>query len=161
MIGVIIILCGAQCWAQKTSIPHRLICGVILHVYGVLLIVAAAAVCTRINRIDYSKPIDQIRSRLDAVKNTYLQVGGLIGFPWWLMWLPATVALGFDGVLYPNSLIPSLVVGVIGMLVSYWLYLRVQRSEKPSAETWRKRFAGTSIANADRVLNEIEQAQIQ
>ncbi len=152
---------GAQCRARNTHVPHRLICGVILHVYGVLVIAAGAAVCTRINRIDYSEPVDQIRSRLDAVRNVYLQVGAVIGFPWWLMWIPATVAIGFDAVLHPNSLIPSLVFGVIGLVVSYWLYLRVQRSDKPSAETWRKRLAGESIANASLVLKEIEQAQIR
>ena len=161
LIGVIIIVLGAQCSARNTHVPHRLICGVILHVYGILVIAAAAAVCTRINRIDYSEPVDQIRSRLDAVKNVYLQVGAVIGFPWWLMWIPAAVAIGFDVVMHPNSLIPSLVVGVIGLVVSYWLYVRVQRSDKPSAETWRKRFAGESIANAYSILKEIEQAQIR
>ncbi len=160
-IGVLIIALGAQCWARNTDVPHRLICGVILHVYGVLVIAAGAAVCTRINRIDYSEPVDRIRSRLDAVKNIYLQVGAVVGFPWWLMWIPATVAIGFDGVLHPYSLIPSLVVGVIGTSVSYWLYLRVLRSTNPSSETWRKRFAGESIANAYLLLHEIEQAQIR
>jgi serine/threonine-protein kinase len=161
LIGVIIILLGAQCWAQNTHVPHRLLCGVILHIYGVFVIAAGAAVCTRINRIDYSEPVDQIRSKLDAVRNVYLKVGAVIGFPWWLMWIPATVAIGFDAVLHPNSLFPSLGVGVIGMVVSYWLYVRVQRSGKPSAETWRKRFAGDSIANAYVVLDEIEQARIR
>ena len=85
----------------------------------------------------------------------------MIGFPWWLMWIPAAVAAGFDGVMHPNSLIPSLVVGVIGLVVSYWLYLRVQRSDKASAEQWRKIFAGKSIANAYLALKEIGQAQIQ
>lgn len=161
LIGVIIIAVGAQCWARNTHVPHRLVCGAILHVYGVLVIAAGAAVCTRINRIDYSEPVDQIRSKLDAVKNIYLSVGGLIGFPWWLMWIPATVAIGIDVVLHPHSLIPSLVIGVIGLAVSYWLYMRVQRSDSPTAETWRKRFAGESIANAYLILNEIEQAQIR
>ena len=162
LIGVIIIVLGVQCWARNTHVPHRLICGAILHVYGILVIAAGAAVCTRINRIDYSEPVDQIRSRLDAVRNVYLQVGAVIGFPWWLMWIPVAVAIGFDAVvIYPNSLIPSLVVGVIGTVVSYWLYLRVLRSDKPSAERWQKRFAGESIANAYLALNEIEQAQIR
>ena len=162
LIGGLIIVLGAQCWARNTQVPHRLVCGVILHVYGVLAIAAAAAVCTRINRIDYSEPVAEIRRKLDAVKKVYLQVGAVIGFPWWLMWIPATVAMGFDVVvLHPRSLIPSLVVGVIGLLVSFWLYKRVQRSGEPSAEAWRTKFAGTSLANASLVLQEIEQAQIR
>ncbi|MCG8649158.1 MAG: serine/threonine protein kinase, partial [Pirellulales bacterium] len=161
LIGVIIILLGAQCWARNTHVPHRLICGVILHVYGVLVIAAGASVCNRINRIDYSEPVRQVRSRLDDVKNVYLRLGAVIGFPWWLMWMPATVAVGVDAVMHPNSLIPSLVIGVIGLVVSYWLYVRVQRSTKASAEQWQKRFAGVSIATAYMALKEIEQAQIQ
>lgn len=160
-IGVIIIVLGAQCWARNTSVPHRLISGVILHVYGVALIAAAAAVCTRINRIDYSEPVAQVRNSLDRVRRTYLRFGSLVGFPWWLMWIPATVAIGFDGVMHPYSLIPSLLVGVVGLAVSLWFYLRVMRSDKASAEKWRTSFAGNSLANAYMVLNEIEQAQIR
>jgi serine/threonine-protein kinase len=161
LIGVVIIAVGVQCWARNTHVPHRLLSGAILHVYGILVIAAGAAVCTRINRIDYSETVEQVRSRLDAVRNIYLQVGAVIGFPWWLMWIPVTVAIGFDAVLHPNSLIPSLLVGVIGMVVSYWLYVRVQQADKPSAERWRKKFAGKSIANAYLCLHEMEQAQIR
>jgi serine/threonine-protein kinase len=161
LIGVLIIILGAQCWARNTHVPHRLFSGAILHVYGLLVIAAAAAVCTRINRIDYSEPVERVRSRLDDVRNVYLRFGSVIGFPWWLMWIPAAVAIGFDAVLHPSSLIPSLVVGVIGLVVSYWLYGRAQRSGQASAEHWRKRFAGESIANAYLALSEMEQAQIQ
>lgn len=160
-IGVLLIVLGAQCWARNTDVPHRLISGVILHVYGVLVIAAGASVCTRINRIDYSEPVEQVRSRLDDVRRIYLRFGSITGFPWWLLWIPAAVAVGFDAVMHPNSLYPSLVVGASGMLVSYWLYLRVQRSDKASAEIWRKRFAGESISNAFLALKEIEQAQIR
>ncbi len=161
LIGVLVIVLGAQCWARNMHTPHRLISGAILHLYGLLVIAAAATVCTRINRIDYSEPVARVRGRLDDVRNAYLRFGSVIGFPWWLMWIPACVAIGFDAVLHPNSLIPSIIVGVIGMAVSYWLYGRAQRSDRASAERWRKRFAGESIANAYVALNEMEQAQIE
>lgn len=161
-VGIIIIVVGAQCWARNTHIPHRLICGVILHVYGVLVIAAAGNVCARINRIDYSEHVARVRGRLDDVQKTYLRFGSVIGFPWWLMWIPLTVAVGFDAVVTePNSLIPSLVIGVIGLVVSYWLYLRAQRSDKASSAQWRTRFAGQSLSNAYLALKEIEQAQIE
>ncbi len=161
LIGVAIIVLGVQCWARNTDVPRRLICGAILHLYGILVIAAGAAVCTRIKRIDYSEPVDRIRSRIDTVKNVYLRVGSVIGFPWWLMWIPVAVAIGFDVVLNPHSLMPSLVIGVIGAGVSYGLFLRVQRAGTPSAEKWRRRFAGESIANAYLVLDELEQARVR
>ena len=160
LIGVLIILLGAQCWARNTDVPHRLISGIILHVYGVLVIASGIAVCTKIGRIDYSEPVSQIRERLDAVRRLYLRVGGIIGFPWWLLWIPATIAIGFDQVLHPYSLIPSLAVGFIGLTASYWLFWRVQQSSHPSSEAGRSKLAGKSIANAYLSLREIEKAQI-
>lgn len=160
LIGVALIALGVQSWARNTHVPHRLICGLIVHVYGVALIGCAAHVCTKTKRIDYAQRVDQVRSGLDAARKAYLRVSPFAGFPWWLMWIPASVAMGFDIVLHPNSLIPSLIVGVVGLVASIWLYRHVQDPENPAAEKWKKSFAGKSIAAADQALREIEQAQI-
>ncbi len=161
VFGVALIAVGAQCWAQNTSVPHRLVSGVIVHVYGVIVISQAALVCTRIRRIDYSKSVGDIRSKLDSVRSGYLRAGVIIGFIWWLMWIPACVAIGFDAVLYPGSLYVSLVVGIVGFAVSVWLYWRALRSSNASSEWWRTKLSGESIAAAYLALNEIEQAQIR
>ncbi len=160
-IGLALILLGVQCWARNTQVLHQVICGVILHVYGVIVISQAALVCTRISRIDYSKPIDMVRSKLESVRSGYLRAGVIIGFVWWLMWIPVSVAVGFDAVLHPNSLIPSLIVGVVGLFVSLWLYWRALRSANPSSESWRRKLSGESIAAAYLALDEIESAQIR
>lgn len=161
LIGLALILLGVQCWARNTQIPHRVVNGAILHVYGVLVIAQALLVCTRIRRIDYSKSVGDIRGKLDSVQAGYLRAGILIGFVWWLMWIPVTVALGFDGVLHPNSLVPSLVVGILGFLVSVWLYWRALSSQHSSADSWRRKLSGESIRAAYRALDEIAQARIQ
>ncbi len=72
LIGVALIALGVQCWARNTDVPHRVVCGAILHVYGILVISQAALVYTRLKRIDYSKPVDDIRTRLDGVRAAYL-----------------------------------------------------------------------------------------
>lgn len=95
LIGVALILLGVQCWARNTQILHRVVNGVILHVYGVIVISQAALVCTRIRRIDYSKSVGEIRSKLGGVRSGYLRAGMIIGFIWWLMWIPVVVAVGF------------------------------------------------------------------
>ncbi len=162
LMGIALVVLGAQCWARNTEIAHRVVCGVILHVYGVLVFAQAILVCTRIRRIDYSKSVVEIRSKLDSLQASYLRAGVLIGFVWWLMWIPVAVALGFDDVvLYTYSLVPSLVVGIVGFVVSVWLYLRVLRSKDPSADTWRRKLSGESIAAAYLALEEIENAQIR
>lgn len=159
-IGVILILLGAQCWA-RSSLTHRIICGAIVHVYGVIVIAQAALVCTRIRQIDYSKPVEEIRSKLDRVRSGYLLAGVVIGFSWWLMWIPVCVAIGFDAVVtYRNSLIPSLLIGVVGLVVSLWLYWRALRPGNASSDQWKKKLSGESIAAAYLALEEIENARI-
>ncbi|WP_246151537.1 serine/threonine-protein kinase [Rubripirellula reticaptiva] len=162
LFGVALILVGVQCWARNTQISHRLASGIMVHVYGVIVISQAALVCTRIRRIDYSKSVDDIRGNLDSVRSAYLRAGVIIGFVWWLMWIPVCVAVGFDQVvLYRNALVPSLVVGVIGFAVSVWLYCRTLNSNSKTSELWRRKFAGESIATAYLALDEIENAQIR
>ena len=161
LIGIALILLGVQCWARNTQIPHRVVNGVILHVYGVIVISQALLVCTRIRRIDYSKSVVDIRSKLDSLRSGYLRAGVIIGFVWWLMWIPVAVALGFDAVLHPHSLIVSLVVGIVGFVVSVWLYWRALRSGNASSESWRRKLSGESIAAAYLALDEIENAQIR
>ncbi len=87
LIGIALIGLGVYCWAQNTQIPHRVVSGVILHVYGVIVISQALLVCTRIRRIDYSKSVVDIRSKLDSLRSGYLRAGVIIGFVWWLMWI--------------------------------------------------------------------------
>ncbi|QEG21619.1 serine/threonine-protein kinase [Mariniblastus fucicola] len=165
MIGVALILLGAQCWARNTSVPHRVISGVILHVYGVIVIGAAAHVLTRIGRMDFSKPVTEVRESLNVVRKAYLMTGPVIGFPWWLMWIPATVAIGFDPVLNPvlnpYCLWVSLAIGIPGLAISFWLYLRVLKSNKGTAKAWQKQFTGESLARAYMTLDEIERARIE
>lgn len=160
LIGVILIWLGAQCWARNTNVPHRLICGLILHVYGIVVIGVGAHVWTRISRMDYSKPIREIRGMLERVRKAYLLGGPLIGFPWWIMWLPMAVALGFDIVMHPFCLWPSLAIGIPGLAISIWLHWRFVVKNKNVDTIWQKQFVGSSISNAYRMLVEIEQAKI-
>lgn len=161
LFGVLLIALGAICWAPNTHIPHRLVCGVIVHVYGIVVIGTAAAVCNRIKRIDYSKPVTEVRDGLNAVRSIYLMLGHHIGFSWWLMWIPVCVTLRFDLVLHPNSLYPSVLMGVIGLGLSYYFYAKTFSSNHPSSVKWKQQFAGKSIRNAELALNEITQANIE
>ena len=161
LVGIALVAVGAQCWARNTQVMHRVINGGTLHVYGVLLIAQGLLVCTRVRRIDYTKPIAEIRQKLDSLRSGYLRSAILIGHAWWLMWVPVAVSLGFDQVLHPNALYPSLAVGVIGFSVSVWLFWRALRPANPTADQWKQKMSGESIATAYLTLDEIEKAQIQ
>ena len=160
VIGVALIALGAQCWAQNIGVPHRLVCGVILHVYGVVVIGAAAHVSTRIGRMDYSKPVSEVREMLERVRKAYLLGGPLVGFPWWLMWLPVAVAIGFDQVMHPYCFWVALAVGIPGLLLSLWLHKRFVHSNQDPESRWQKHLIGESLSKAYMTLGEIERAQI-
>jgi len=160
-IGIALIALGAQCWARNTHIPHRLISGIILHVYGVVMIGAAAHVLTRVGRMDLGKPVTKVREQLNNVRKAYLMTGPVVGFPWWIMWLPAMVAFGVDAVMYPYCFWVSMAIGIPGLVISLWLYLRVLNSNKDSAKLWQKQFAGESLSRAYMTLGEIERARIE
>lgn len=161
LIGIALIAVGVRCWARNTDVFHRLICGLIVHVYGVVMIGAGAHVLTRIGRMDYSKPVKDVRSMLVRVRKAYLLGGPLVGFPWWLMWLPLAVTIGLDDVLHPYCLWPSLIVGIPGWIFSVWLFNRIIRSREGSDEMWQKAIIGLSLSRAYMTLKEIEQAQIE
>ncbi len=103
--------------------------------------------------IDDSKTVDEIRAKLESVRTAYLRGGVIIGFVCWLMWIPVAVAIGFDMVvLYPNSLIPSLVVGVIGFGASVWNYYRVLGLDSKTHESTKQVLSGRSLNAAFNTL---------
>ena len=161
LCGVALIIVGAMCWGPNVNVPHRLICGLSLHIYGIVVIGTGAHVCTRIGRMDYSVPVQEIRESLNKVRKAYLMTGPVVGFPWWLMWLPLCVAVGFEAVMYPNCLWISIAIGVPGFLISVLLYLRSIFSKTATAERWKRSFAGRSLSIAYSTLGEIEKARIQ
>lgn len=162
LFGLALIFFGARCWAQNPEVLHRFVSGVIVHVYGVIMIISAAAVCVRIKQIDYSISVDQIRSKLDRVRSLRIILGPIIGFAWWLLWIPLSVVIGFDAVvLYRSSLLSSLVVGVVGLVVSLWLYWVALRPGNASSELWKRKFSGESLSAASVALDEIVDAQIR
>lgn len=157
LIGIAFIGLAVQCYIRSTHIPHRIVCGIIVHVYGLLAILQAGLVCGAIKGVDYAKPVQEIRDSIEKVRSRYLRTGILMGFAWWLMWLPVCAALGIDlVVLHAPTRNVSLLTGLIGLVVSLWCYRHALRS----GDGWRRRLSGESIAAALRGLDEIESASI-
>lgn len=161
LVGIALIALGAYCWTQNTRVPHRLVSGFIIHVYGIAFMAAAIAVISRIKSIDYAEPVDAVRAKVARARELYLRLSPLIGFPWWLMWIPMGIAAGFDEITHPNSLVPSLLVGAVGLAVSPWLYFRVQQASRANSQAWKSNFSGASFRNAVQLLDEIKRLGIR
>lgn len=158
--GIGLIGLGVQCWAPQPHIAHRLVSGLTLHVYGIVMIGAAGHVLTRLRRIDFTQPLLSIQNQLDVVRLAHVQVNPWIGFPWWLLWLPVAVALGGDFVMLPFSLWPSLLIGLVGWAFSWWAYRRWIHPGRDSATRWSAPRVGRSLSHAHATLDEMAQAGI-
>lgn len=155
LIGVAFIALGVWCWARNQDVPHRLVSGALLHAYGAVMVIAAGVTCAKIGSLDRGQSSEQLKHRLQGIRDHYLRAGGVIGFAWWLMWIPLAVAVGLDAVVYPPALIASVVIGIIGLAISMILYLRVIRSDNPSAEKWTKSLTGESLNKAYAALGDL------
>lgn len=82
-----------------------------------------------------------------------------LGLAWWLLWIPVTVACGFDAVAYPPSLTVSIVIGLAGLVISLPLVAKLVRTEWPWAQKWTRVLTGDSLTAAYRALEEIAQTE--
>ena len=161
VIGIALIGLGVYGWAGAGQSNARFASGLIMHVYGVLLIATAIAVIVRIKKIDYSQPVSIIADGLGSARSLCMRFSPLIGFSWWWLWIPAGVAAGFPQMLYPTALIPSLVIGVVGFIGSLALFRSGRRSGRFGNMTWEDKVGGSSFREALKLVDQIKQAEIQ
>jgi len=161
--GVALTVWGALFVGAHAHSAHLLATGLVLHLYGVALIVCAAWVHSRVAGIDYTAPVLALQRRLAALRRAYVRGGLAVGLAWWLLWMPVLAAIVMDrfGVdLFRNA--PSLfvyggAVGVAGLLASVW-FLRWSRDPRRPrlAKAVDEGVAGVSLRRAQAVLEEIE-----
>lgn len=161
LFGVVVILLGVACWTQHGEVPHLLLVGIVLHVYGVVTVAMAGGTLGLIGRIDYSAPVVAIQKRLTALRRFYLINGMTVGLPWWLLYVPVAMALAALGGkdVYAGStswVWICLAVGVAGLLGT-WIFHRWSRS--PARAALGRRLddgaAGGSIRRLQATLDEI------
>jgi hypothetical protein len=97
--GAITALIGVATWHGSTfsdggSAGHfgPFVSGIILHVYGVAMIMFGVIVRVLIAGIDWAAPVVSIQRRLAKVRRAYVLAGIVIGLTWCVLWMPAMVA---------------------------------------------------------------------
>lgn len=66
--------------------------GIILHVYGVVMILFGVLVRVLLSSLDWAQPVVAIQRRLAKVRRAYVLAGIVIGLTWCVLWMPAMVA---------------------------------------------------------------------
>ena len=159
LFGAWMILMGVDVWVSHRDVPHLLIAGLVMHVYGVATVIAGGVVCNGIARIDHAAPVLELQRRLARLRRNYVISGLCVGLPWWLMWVPfimtlAMSAAGIDIYAVANASSPlanwlnmSVAVGVLG-LFGTWVFHRWSRN--PSRAAFRKKLADSAAGGSLR-----------
>ncbi|MFT5403719.1 MAG: hypothetical protein ACI9DF_002557 [Verrucomicrobiales bacterium] len=144
-------------WTRNTDIPHQLACGIFMHVYGVLLIGLSANTVSKIRGLDYEAPIAHAKVQLARVRSRYLISGSILGLAWWLLWLPAAIGMGFDQLLWPQVLWPSIIVGLVGLAVCFSVAGWLTRPNAKNRRKWQDTISGKSLVKARQALEELDE----
>ncbi|WP_243049712.1 hypothetical protein [Dyella sp. RRB7] len=94
--GVALIVLAAGFWSARRDNPHLLACGLMLHGYGLMLVLAGARNLYLIGRVDYGLPVLVIQKRLAALRawrvGVEAPVFGALGC---FVWIPLAL-VSFD-----------------------------------------------------------------
>jgi len=165
LFGAAIVILGGSFWPDHRDVPHLLVAGVLVHLYGVLAIAGAGITIGHVRRIDHAGPVVELQRRLAQLRRVYVASGLVVGLSWWFVWMPLLmVVFGHLGVdLYQRA--PSVIgwgtaTGVIGLLLTWWFARWARSPKRPGmARAVDESLAGASITKAQRFVDELEQFQ--
>lgn len=160
LLGIVCIAIGVYGWTRDTQVPQQLISGIVIHIYGVGLILSAGVTCSKIRRMDSSQPTADVKQSLTEIRRHYLVSGAVIGLAWWFLWIPFCIALGATPLMQPTTLWICLAIGVCGFIPSLFLYGKLLKSKSPWARARVRELVGESLTIATQRLEEIEKAQV-
>ena len=158
--GIACIYLGVSYWSSNWQYGHRLVCGILVHVYGVSVIVCAGITLGKLNGINFADSLSVVQKKMRSLRRWYIVSGAVMGLPWWLLWLPfMQILFSYGGVDFLGNasllfLGLNFVVGIVGLLGTWsfhrWLH-------QPGREAWAQRFddeaAGDSIRKAEQILS--------
>lgn len=167
LFGVLTILLGISFWSQHRDVAHLFCTGLILHIYGVLTIITAGITLGKIRSIDYAAPVLSIQKHVASVRRVYVGSGIVVGYSWWLMWIPFAVVvfdyLGVDIVtVAPEFVFISIAVGIVGLLAMWGLHRWASSSRSGKfGQRYAESLSGGSLRRAQRVLDEVKQFETE
>lgn len=157
--GALLALVAGNFWFEHRQYPHLLFCGVLVHAYGVLMIVFAARNLHLVKQVDYAAPVLDIQRRLAELRAWKTRVEAPVFFvTGCFVWIPALLML-FAGLgadvwrLHPEVVL-WLCAGGVASLLLMWAAIRVIRRVW-GARVIEREAAGYSVRRAEAVLEEV------
>lgn len=125
--GLLFVLLAALFWSTTPTLPHLVLAGIVVHVYGIATIVVAGITLGLMRGIDYTAPVLAIQKQLARLKVHYIRSGMVAGLPWWVLWVPLLMVLSALGGIDLYARAPSVAwiglgIGVPGLLATFWFH---------------------------------------
>lgn len=126
-VGLVVTIFCASFWSSHLHEPALLLSGIVLHVYGVAMIITGVMEMLLLVRTDYAAQVVTIQKYLTLLRQWRIRTRRWFGLAQWILWIPVTLVMleyvaGFD--LWAHS--PAMVgwflaVSVAGLLLTLWL----------------------------------------
>jgi serine/threonine-protein kinase len=161
VLGIPIILLGVSAWARHWDVTPLLVAGLVVHVYGVLLIAFSGRTLWLIGQIDYAAPVVTIQKQLAELRRFYALNGMVVGLPWWLLWMPIMMALAALAGVDVYARAPAMIslgtaIGVAGLAATWWVHRWSRRPGRPRlTRVMEDSLTGASLRKAQRVLDDV------
>jgi hypothetical protein len=159
--GLPFIALAALLWMSHPQGIAVIAAGIVVHVYGVVTIIAASVVLGQLGRIDHAAPVLEIQKQLARVRSLYIRSGMVAGLPWWFLWVVILIVLsglgGVDLVAREPALVWSgLGIGAIGLLATGWFHRWSRHPSRPRlARAMEDSVTGSSLRRAKAQLDEL------
>ena len=156
-IGVTFSIWGAVFWGTHLQPPHLLVCGLLVHAFGVLLIAFSARNLYLIQRIDYAAPVLEIQRRIAELREFRVRVEAPVNAVIaCFIWIPVTwINLAWYGIDFWSQnvalwALASSLAALAAVAAVVWVMRRLGYARKIEDNS-----AGRSVLRAQAALDEI------
>jgi hypothetical protein len=162
IIGLMFALLGGSFWFDHIGKPHLVIYGLLLHAYGIMMIVFALRDMVFIHEIDYGAPVVAIQKQIARVRAWRQRAGVWFAVAGCFIWVPLILmifyGLGADVWMKSRDVVYwFLLSSSICLALTYGL---IWWSRRPGRERLAKYLrdssAGKTVTRAEEMLAEIE-----
>lgn len=161
--GLLIALMAVSFWIPRIAVVHFLMWGLVVHAFGILMIVTAARNMYLIRHIDFAAPVLDIQRRIANLRAWRVRVEApLYAITWSFVWIPMVLMAIASAGVDPSVVAPQLAwylllsgfvsLGVVALVA--WVFRRVGHRR------WlENQLVGTSVRKAESMLDQIKSFQ--
>lgn len=161
VFGLGLALVGGSFWFDHRQVPHLLITGLLLHAYGLMMIVFAVRDLMLIQRIDHSAPVVTIQKQIVQLRAWHLQAGWWFAVTGCFMWTPLLLIVFYAGGLdlwlhKPQMVYWYILSSFVCLGASYALVLWSRRAgQEKLARSLHESSVGRAITRVQEELEEL------